>query len=544
MQTRCFGAVTAADGVKLVALLACWLSLALALILKHPAGNPLCGAQSRLVVGTSNSILPSTLLVAASEEVISLAAPVITRTGACLVGVGGGNDNGMQACPPNSTHVFVYTTQLPLAIPPGIKVVYLKPPHLHAPCTMRTARQQATARLKQLATGTTQQSGDNGTTSAFVSNNTCLQAWATHYHHWRLLTRLWDNWAEVPVTTLCDANATRTFLGHTRPCDRHVYDRLASYGIDGNVMSTLFGAHTTIASARAELEAVMRTGMPRAALPVVSSDGVNATFMEYTDALPDQITQHTRLAWKPRRTINLLCTFFPSPNAKRAEELRVSLLGNINNPYVDSLHIFIDGNTTAAQVPISADQYIGRIIFVHMPQQPTYADLADYANRHLQGHIAVMMNADNVFTDAVQGFHHMAANQVFGLSRHASKDVAFAACHDHNHCLNYGGSFDAFGFVSPLPPEVVESLRYKQNLMGADVATVAVFRHFGYDVVNPCKDMVMLHNHCSGWRDGREVHPSLHNPPFGHAHSHPTTLAKNKTAWMYDTKLSLFTEMH
>jgi hypothetical protein len=256
------------------------------------------------------------------------------------------------------------------------------------------------------------------------------------------------------------------------------------------------------------------------------------------------------LAWKPLRTTNLLCTFFPSPNAQRAEELRVSLLGNIHNPYVDSVHVFVDGNTTALQVPVDVQQWRGRVTITHMAQQPTYADLAEYANQHLQGQVAIMMNVDNVFTDGVQGFHSMAANQVFSISRHLSKEVAYANCEDHsqpgstglNQCATYIGSFDAFGFVAPLASEVVRSLSYKQNLMGADVATVAVFRHFGFEVINPCKDIVLLHNHCSRWRGGGATHPSLRNPPFGFADALPTTLTRSKATWLYDTPQRMFVE--
>jgi hypothetical protein len=76
--------------------------------------------------------------------------------------------------------------------------------------------------------------------------------------------------------------------------------------------------------------------------------------------------------------------------------------------------------------------------------------------------------------------------------------------------------------------------------MGADVATVAVFRHFGYDVVNPCKDMVMLHNHCSGWRGGGATHPSLHDPPFGFADAQPCGLPKGSATWLYDMRQHVF----
>lgn len=513
----------------------------------QPATLGVTPTRQLLGVGVSHSLLPTTLVVALSEDLIMRAAPALTRTGACLLPAH--TNSTLPTCAPGSRHVLVYTTALLQGIPPGIRVVYLKQPAIDSSCLLepglqRSTQQAASTGRRQLHTNDTRSTGSSIGSSIYA---TCaaLLASQRHYLHWRLLTRLWDTWLEVPVTALCDATVTSSFLGRAGPpCSRELVQHLHQCGAQGTFAHDARpagGRHTPPSATAQACELHNVAGAP----------GRNRS-LEYTSAPQIHQSGHggVRLAWKPLRTTNLLCTFFPSPNAQRAEELRVSLLGNIHNPYVDSVHVFVDGNTTALQVPVDVQQWRGRVTITHMAQQPTYADLAEYANQHLQGQVAIMMNVDNVFTDGVQGFHSMAANQVFSISRHLSKEVAYANCEDHsqpgstglNQCATYIGSFDAFGFVAPLASEVVRSLSYKQNLMGADVATVAVFRHFGFEVINPCKDIVLLHNHCSRWRGGGATHPSLRNPPFGFADALPTTLTRSKATWLYDTPQRMFVE--
>jgi hypothetical protein len=491
-------------------------------------------------------VLPSTLLVspAGLGTANGAVAAAIERAGACLVPLDAGGPASRAAAAAcarrGSSHVFAFTTAAPATAPPGIRVVYLTPHPAHAVaqhCALGSGRTHNATLLQQQV-------------------NRTLSAWADHFEHWRLLTRLWDNWFVVSIDALCDANATSGFLQGAPPCSAAALQQLQRHGSDA------------AAAASACLAAPHEGGGPQGAagttLPALQARQAAASrhaervatggaLMEYTAAAPQAALarQQGPLAWQPRRTVNLLFTFFVSPHAGRAAEIEVSMQGNINNPYVDSVHIFIDGATNASQVPVRAGQLAsGRVRVVHTPLQPTYGDLAAYANTHLGGQVAVVMNVDNVFTDGVQAFHGMPASQVIALSRHQTKAVAYADCENsnapgstgRNQCLDYVGSFDAFGFVAPLGGDVLGSLRYKQNLMEADRATVAVFRHYGYEVVNPCKDVLLLHNHCSGWRGGHAFHAALLDMPFGMEHAYPATLAKGRKRWLFDSGRGLFVE--
>jgi hypothetical protein len=270
---------------------------------------------------------------------------------------------------------------------------------------------------------------------------------------------------------------------------------------------------------------------------------VNVTYFEYsTMAYPEA---KGGLDWVARRRIHLILTFFPALEPSRNAELQQSLRANFNNPYVDMLHIFIDGNTTSEAVPLPKRYSGKRVQIIYQRQQPTYADLVLYANAHLPGQIAIVMNGDCVFTDTVQLFHQMPPDHVYGLSRRQSQEVPYANCEDDSvsykdQCRHYTGSHDAFGFVPPLSTSLVDDLHYHQNLWGADPLTISVFKRAKFTVLNPCFDIVLLHNHCSNWRGGVKQHKRVQNDTIGYAEQPPTNLSATHLHWLYSFEQQLF----
>lgn len=270
-----------------------------------------------------------------------------------------------------------------------------------------------------------------------------------------------------------------------------------------------------------------------------------SSFIEYSQLTFSEV--QGGLSWVPRRRIHLLATFFPALEASRNAELRQSLHANVNNPYIDMLHIFVDGNTTAEAVPLPK-RYLGkRVHVIFQERQPTYADLVVYANTHLAGQVAIIMNGDCVFTDTVQLFHQMPPDHVYGLSRRQSTEVAYADCEDESvsykdQCRHYTGSHDAFGFVPPLVGSVVDNLHYHQNLWGADPLTVSVFKRAMFTVVNPCFDIVLLHNHCSNWRAGLKQHKRIQNDTIGYAEQPPSNLSATNLQWFYNIDQQVFVQ--
>lgn len=112
----------------------------------------------------------------------------------------------------------------------------------------------------------------------------------------------------------------------------------------------------------------------------------------------------------------------------------MSVLANFNNPCVDSLHIFIDGHTTATSLPVEVRNAGERVRIVELKQQPTYADLALYANKHMPGQVAVVMNGDCVFTHSVKYFTKWSQARCMGCPNDSPQRLAYADCEDKLFC--------------------------------------------------------------------------------------------------------------
>ena len=61
-------------------------------------------------------------------------------------------------------------------------------------------------------------------------------------------------------------------------------------------------------------------------------------------------------------------------------------------------------------------------------------------------------------------------------------------------------SQDAFAFVAPLDPNVLGRLNFAPNTLGAEQIMHCALEMGGYNVKNPCDDLVIYHNHCSDYR--------------------------------------------
>lgn len=477
--------------------------------------------------------LPSTLLVAQTTHAINMARPILEQHGSAVVPLR--CHSSLCKTHATSLHVFVHTTEKLYSIPPGMQVLYLLDDPAHAV-------------LASLTPQNTQGSPQHVL-------NCAVQSQAAHLRHWQHLTRAWPgSMVVVRIKQLCDGAANELVWGMAGGiCSQDVYRQITRMAEQAKQdVAGLGGGKLTLLLEDMAINGYnLATNTEMQGLPCVPTQTqaarANLTpFFEYsTMAFPQA---KGGLDWVARRRIHLIFTFFPALEPSRNAELEQSLHANLNNPYVDMLHIFIDGNTKAEAVPLPK-RYIGkRVQLIYQEQQPTYADLVMYANAHLPGQIAIVMNGDCVFTDTVQLFHQMPSDNVYGLSRRQSQEVAYANCEDDSvsykdQCRHYTGSHDAFGFVPPLAVSLVDDLHYHQNLWGADPLTISVFKRAKFTVLNPCFDIVLLHNHCSNWRGGVKQHKRTQNDTIGYAEQPPTNLSATHLHWLYSVEQQLFVQI-
>ena len=142
--------------------------------------------------------------------------------------------------------------------------------------------------------------------------------------------------------------------------------------------------------------------------------------------------------------------------------------------------------------------------------QPTYADMFRYANKNLTNSLVALTNADVVLRnlnridpDAFLPQPHQ-RRLALTLAVHPPNGTYSRMCKPTLRCVRGQGSWDTHLFFSPLPDDArwewledVQPNPVYMNMIGAE-NRVGIFLHAsGYDLRNPCHDIIAEHWHCS-----------------------------------------------
>lgn len=196
--------------------------------------------------------------------------------------------------------------------------------------------------------------------------------------------------------------------------------------------------------------------------------------------------------------IHLITSFYISRsnlelNDARNEELRQCLLNNLNNDFIEKIHLFIDDD--------EALQYIhtlnnSKINIISVGIKPLYSDLFGYAIYHLQDKICMICNSDiylhscdiNILNKLYE------PNTIFALTRF-----------EHNmsriQIKRFKGSHDAFIFKSPIDSSIIDKIKHVQHHWGSENIVLYELEEIHMKIYNPCYQIVIVHLHKSNLRE-------------------------------------------
>lgn len=234
----------------------------------------------------------------------------------------------------------------------------------------------------------------------------------------------------------------------------------------------------------------------------------------------------------------------PVHRERRQAEYAETLRRNVANPYVKEIHLLMEREADKAFiVSQGVHDPCGKLKFVFLGKYLTYHDAIQYADEHLKGEMAMIMNCDvflgEGFGALTRDHFHVGAKphnrsssepdaatsgdqqkattgsadeesgqqqqhgfKVYALSRYELTSP-FCVEKKNEHCLARAdiSSLDAFLFLSPLPFNFsanVAELAIKQNTWGAENALVEAMREKGAVLKNPCHLLQLGHMHCDG----------------------------------------------
>jgi hypothetical protein len=185
----------------------------------------------------------------------------------------------------------------------------------------------------------------------------------------------------------------------------------------------------------------------------------------------------------------------------RLQEHCVCLLKNCCDPSIDSLHIFVENKDEKVFYSQVTSPYGDKATYIVHGRQPTYKELVEYAaNTFSDGDIVCIMNSDIVFNSEKD--HELIRKvakpkRLISLTRHELTDETHSIC-NLTTCpwTEAGGSSDVFIFKMPIPNDFPFSrIDHKQNMFGAEHVFHKAWHDSGYEIYNPCDDIITIHIH-------------------------------------------------
>ena len=183
----------------------------------------------------------------------------------------------------------------------------------------------------------------------------------------------------------------------------------------------------------------------------------------------------------------------------RILEYSTVLRKNTADPYIKQIYVLCESQSAADyfQRVVEFDKKVSFLVIGH---QPTYKELFEFIKATIPpGEIVCLMNADIFFNsekDHQRIQKHLQPHHLFSLTRHEITNDGHTECSFDTCPFTRGGSSDTFIFYTPIRPTFNTSkLDYRQNLFGAEAVLHKVWFDAGYEIWNPCGDIITLHLH-------------------------------------------------
>ena len=206
--------------------------------------------------------------------------------------------------------------------------------------------------------------------------------------------------------------------------------------------------------------------------------------------------------------MEIVQSFYFSPNLKRHEEIDQTLRLNLSRQYIEKIHLFIT-QEDLDRFNLESYPEIQKIVFITLNVQPTYVTLLEYVSQQ-KNKICVIANSDIEFRIKDEDLHV--------LEKIRDKKIAYFITRDEFiKCKDWGGSHDAFIFHSDTLNKAINNkdlsfINYVQNTSGIEaLLTIQFIDILGYKLLNPCLQVFLVHHHQSNvrlWACGK--------PPVGY----------------------------
>lgn len=194
--------------------------------------------------------------------------------------------------------------------------------------------------------------------------------------------------------------------------------------------------------------------------------------------------------------INIISTFYVSKYSshldnERSKELEESLINNLKSDNVEKIHLFVDDNDALYRLKLITNNS-DKIVVIGIGQKPTYSHFFQYILNHLKDKICMITNSDIYLYQCENRLIENLKNYkvCYALTRYE---------YDFTHPLidDYAGSHDCYIFNSSFIDEKIinNHTNFFQNFPGIETHIIKNFCDNGFKVINPCKQIKIVHLH-------------------------------------------------
>jgi hypothetical protein len=198
---------------------------------------------------------------------------------------------------------------------------------------------------------------------------------------------------------------------------------------------------------------------------------------------------------------HIVTSYYRSEHPQRQKEIDDCLLKNVENPYIQSIHLL---NDQIYPLEFLSDQrkIVQKVVDDDHKKRLGFDYAIQYINENLMNERYILTNSDIYFDDTlklIQDYNF--TNTVMALSRY-----------DNGHLCNRGDSQDCWIGVAPLQVDL-SLCSFKFGIGRCDNRIAWVIHHAGYHLFNPSKTIHIHHLHQSNIRNyiglpgvGGEIH--------------------------------------
>jgi len=195
--------------------------------------------------------------------------------------------------------------------------------------------------------------------------------------------------------------------------------------------------------------------------------------------------------------IDIITSFYLPQDLERRNGITKTLQINIRSKFISNIHLFVDTTDCVSYLEDNFDDKENKIVICCVGKQPEYSDLFSYANT-LSNRVCMICNSDIYILSIkkIELIKHIDNNRnvIFAITRHEFD-------YSSPQIRSFIGSHDAFIFKSPINTDLLNHIHFKQNLWGSENVVIFELNKLGYNLYNPCKDIVIIHLHVNENRD-------------------------------------------